>query len=140
MKKTTMIRTFKELSHISSFAERYEYLKLTGSVGRDVFGEERYLNQQFYRSEEWRRVRDYVIVRDLGLDLGCSGYEIPGLVIVHHMNPISVEDIIHSNLDILDPEFLISTSSQTHLAIHYGDRKLLPRLSFDRKPGDTKLW
>jgi hypothetical protein len=137
----TMIRTFTELSNISSFDKRYEYLKVIGSVGRDVFGEDRYLNQQFYRSEDWRKIRDRVIVRDQGLDLGCRGYEILGNVIVHHMNPITVKDITCYNPDILDPEFLISTSLRTHLAIHYGDKSLLPpRLSFERKPGDTKLW
>lgn len=140
MMKTKMIRTFSKLIQKESFKDRYEYLKLSGSVGRDIFGEERYLNQFFYRSKEWRNIRDYVIVRDRGLDLGCPGYEIPGKIVVHHMNPMTIEDVLHSNQDILDPEFLISTSLQTHLAIHYGDRNLLPRLSFERKPGDTKLW
>jgi hypothetical protein len=134
------IRTYSHLSGLKTFRDRYEYLKLDGLVGRDVFGRDRYLNQEFYRSEEWRSIRDFVIVRDNGLDLGCSGFEIPGKIIVHHMNPMTVEDIIHSNEEIFNPEFLISTSSKTHLAIHYGDKNLLPRLSFDRKPGDTKLW
>jgi len=135
-----MIKTFSRLKRLRTFKERYEYLKLDGSVGNDVFGEDRYLNQNFYRSIEWRKIRDIVVVRDQGFDMGCVGYPISRTILVHHMNPISPTDIIHSNPDILDPEFLISVSVDTHLAIHYGDVKLLPRLSIDRKPGDTKLW
>ena len=137
---TMTIRTFSKLQSFSTFEARYKYLKLSGSVGRDVFGEDRYLNQLFYRSKDWRKIRDHVIVRDRGLDLGCDGYEIPGKILVHHMNPMTIDDVLHSSQEILDPEFLISTSSKTHLAIHYGDKKFLPRLSFERKPGDTKLW
>lgn len=138
---TTKIRTLTNLSRLSGFKDRYNYLKLSGSVGRDVFGQDRYINQMFYQSSEWRKVRDYVIVRDQGLDLGCLGYEIAGKILVHHMNPMVVEDILpYLDPSVLDPEFLISTSSQTHLAIHYGNKNSLPRLSFNRRPGDTKLW
>jgi len=135
-----MIKTYSKLAILKTFGERYNYLKLSGSVGKDVFGQDRYLNQNFYRSIEWRKIRDIVVVRDQGLDIGCDGYPISGTIFIHHMNPISPDDIIHSNPDILDPEFLISVSGDTHLAIHYGDAKLLPRLSINRNPGDTKLW
>jgi len=135
-----MIRTYSKLKQLPDFQRRYEYLKLNGSVGRAVFGEDRYLNQLFYRSSEWRRVRDFVIIRDNGFDLGCDGYEIYDKVFIHHMNPLNIRDIENDNPQNLDPEFLISTSYKTHLAIHYGNINLLPRLSAIRKPGDTKLW
>lgn len=133
-------RNFSELQNLNSFEDRYNYLKLSGKVGIDVFGEERYINQQFYRSQEWRSVRRKVIVRDGGLDLGCEGYLIAARPMIHHMNPISMEDIIDFNPEILDPEFLITVSVSTHLAIHYGDKNLLPRLSNERHQGDTRLW
>lgn len=134
------IKRFSELKRLRSFEDRFNYLKLHGRVGTTLFGVERNLNQAFYHSEDWSSVRDHVVYRDGGLDLGCRGYEIVGRVMVHHMNPITLDDLVDFNPDILDPEFLISVSVETHLAIHYGDERLLPRLSLERKPGDTRLW
>ena len=136
----TMIRRYSELRHIPTFEERFEYLKLNGSVGRETFGFDRYINQRFYTSKEWRDIRHYVIARDLGLDLGAEGYEINSRILIHHMNPIVVDDILHKNDDILDPEFLITTCHNTHNAIHYGDSSLLPKSLVERSRGDTKLW
>lgn len=135
-----MIRTYSELSRISSFEERFDYLKLNGSVGRPTFGFDRYLNQRFYTSKEWRDIRHFVIARDLGLDLGVEGFEIHSKILIHHMNPIVPEDIVHKNDDILDPDFLITTCHATHNAIHYGDRSLLPQPLVERTRGDTRLW
>lgn len=139
-KKIMMIRTHRELSRLETFEERFEYLKLKGSVGRDTFGFDRYLNQKFYTSTEWRNIRHHVIARDLGCDLGVEGYEIYDKIIIHHMNPMSPDDIIHGNNAIVDPEFLISTTLQTHNAIHYGNPGQIPNKMTDRQPGDTKLW
>ena len=136
----TMIRRYSELRHIPTFEERFEYLKLNGSVGRETFGFDRYINQRFYTSKEWRDIRHHVIARDLGLDLGAEGYEINSRILIHHMNPIEVDDILHKNDDILDPEFLITTCHNTHNAIHYGDSSLLPKPLVERSRGDTKLW
>ena len=136
----TMIRRYSELRHIPTFEERFEYLKLNGSVGRETFGFDRYINQRFYTSKEWRDIRHYVIARDLGLDLGAEGYEINSRILIHHMNPIVVDDILHTNDDILDPEFLITTCHNTHNAIHYGDSSLLPKPLVERSRGDTRLW
>ena len=136
----TMIRRYSELRHIPTFEERFDYLKLSGSVGRETFGFDRYINQRFYTSKEWRDIRHYVIARDLGLDLGAEGYEINSRILIHHMNPIVVDDILHKNDDILDPEFLITTCHNTHNAIHYGDSSLLPKPLVERSRGDTKLW
>lgn len=136
----TMIRRYSELRHIPTFEERFDYLKLNGSVGRETFGFDRYINQRFYTSKEWRDIRHYVIARDLGLDLGSEGYEINSRILIHHMNPIVVDDILHKNDDILDPEFLITTCHNTHNAIHYGDSNLLPKPLVERSRGDTKLW
>lgn len=135
-----MIRTYSELSQLTTFNERFEYLRLGGRVGRSTFGFERHLNQGFYRSREWKRVREEVIVRDNGCDLGIFGYEIHYNGLVHHMNPMVPDDIIDGNEWILNPEFLIFTTKDTHNAIHYGDPSLLPRVVVERKPGDTKLW
>lgn len=134
------IRTYSELSRLSSFEDRFEYLKLSGQVGVATFGFDRYINQSFYTSRQWRQVRDKIIARDLGLDLGADGHEIYDKVIIHHMNPMAPEDIIHGDEDILDPEYLISTSHRTHNAIHYGDSSLLPKPLVERRPGDTRLW
>jgi hypothetical protein len=134
------IRTFTELHRLKSFDERYEYLRLKGIVGESTFGFDRYLNQMLYTSRRWLKVRDNVIIRDEGCDLGIIDYEIKGTIIVHHMNPISIEDIEKENSKILDPEFLICTSSNTHLAIHYGDKSLLPKLPIIRYSGDTSPW
>lgn len=136
----TRIRTYSELRHYDTFEDRYRYLALKGEVGRSTFGYDRYINQQFYRSQEWRTVRRDVIARDLGLDLGVPDFEIFDKVIIHHMNPMTVEDIEHGDSDILDPEFLITTTHKTHNAIHYGDESLLAKPLVPRQPGDTKLW
>lgn len=135
-----MDKTYTELSRFHTFEERFEYLRLYGDVGRETFGFDRYLNQQFYRSYEWKRVRDFVIVRDNGCDLGVNGYEIHENALIHHINPISPDDIIHGEEWILDPEFLITTTHNTHNAIHYSDVSLLPKVVVERTPGDTKLW
>ena len=133
-------RRYSELIRIPSFAERFEYLSLGGSVGRATFGHERYLNQRFYTSREWKRVRRNVIARDLGLDLGVEGFEIHDRILVHHMNPMSVSEVEHGSIDILNPEYLITTQHNTHNAIHYGDISLLPKDPVERRPGDTRLW
>lgn len=136
-----MIRTYSELQRFETFEERFKYLKLGGAVGSSTFGFDRYLNQEFYKSVLWRRARTIVIARDYGCDLGVEGHEIHDRVYVHHMNPVTVEDITHSNLDIIDPEFLICVTHDTHNAIHYGDESLLRRRQLVvRRPGDTKLW
>ena len=134
------VRSWSELRLISSFEARYEYLRVDGSVGQETFGFDRYLNQMFYTSREWRQVRQKVIARDLGCDLGVEGYEIFDKIIIHHMNPMTVEEVTHGDDRILDPEFLISTTHRTHNAIHYGDKELLPKRFISRSPGDTKLW
>lgn len=141
MTKTTMaIRTFSELIRIRTFEERFEYLSLHGTVGRSTFGYDRYINQRFYTSREWKLVRDEVIVRDLGCDLAMDGYEIHDRVYIHHMNPMDAQAIIDEDRAILDPEFLICTSHRTHNAIHYGDKNLLREPLVERRPGDTRLW
>ena len=137
---TMKIRCYKELSRLKTFKERYEYLKLSGRVGESTFGYDRYLNQILYNSPRWKKVRDIVIIRDNGCDLGVEGYEINDKIIIHHMNPITVEDIEEENDDIFNPEFLISSSDRTHKAIHYSDESLLPQLPIERTPGDTCPW
>lgn len=135
-----MIRTYSELSRLKTFDERFEYLKLDGKVAQPTFGFERYLNQLFYTSAPWREARDKVIIRDNGCDLGLDGYEIFGRIYVHHMNPITAEDIRLRRPWILDPEFLICVSWDTHQAVTFGDKNLLTKLMVERRPGDTKLW
>ena len=134
------IKTYSELSKLITFEERYNYLRLNGLVGKETFGFDRYLNQVFYRSSKWRSIRDFVIVRDNGCDLGIEGREIHGRIIIHHMNPITIQDITQQTEFLLDPEFLISTAHETHNAIHYGDTNLLIRESFERKRNDTCPW
>lgn len=135
-----MIRTYSELITIPTFEERYKYLRLDGAVGRETFGFDRYLNQKFYRSKEWKSIRDYVIVRDNGCDLGIDGHEIYGKVLIHHLNPITIDDI-HAVSDILlDPEYLITTMLSTHNAIHYGDESLLIIAPIERTKNDTCPW
>lgn len=134
------IRTWSELRRIETFEERYHYLRLRGAVGSATFGFDRHINQKFYTSRQWRDVRHDVIARDLGCDLGLEGYEIHDKIIIHHMNPMTVDNIVHGEGHILDPEFLITTTQRTHNAIHYGDERLLPRQLVERTPGDTKLW
>lgn len=140
MTKMSRIRTYSELSRLHTFNERYQYLRLVGIVGESTFGFDRWINQEFYRSRQWKSVRDAVIVRDNGCDLGIPGFEIHRGLLVHHMNPVSLDDIMHGEEWILDPNFLITTSHRTHNAIHYGDESLLPREPITRKSGDTKLW
>lgn len=123
-----------------SFDARYEYLALRGEVGRSTFGFDRYINQKFYTSREWRQLRQLVIARDNACDLGVDGFEIHDRIYIHHMNPMTVDDITHGDENILNPEYLISTTHRTHNAIHYGDASLLPRIPIDRTRGDTKLW
>jgi hypothetical protein len=134
------LRRYSELSWLETFEERYRYLKLSGILGERTFGFDRWINQRFYRSQEWKTVRDQVITRDNGCDLGIPGYEIYSGLLVHHMNPMSVEDLEHGSDWVLDPNFLITTSLRTHNAIHYGDESLLPRGPVIRKLGDTTLW
>ena len=139
------IKTYSELITFPTFIERYRYLRLGGRVGEDTFGFDRYLNQLFYKSDEWKAVRDYVILRDTGhrdycLDLGAEGYDIHGRIIIHHMNPITKEDILRRSDYLLNPEYLISTTDMTHKAIHYGDESLLMTGPIVRYPNDTCPW
>lgn len=134
------IRTYSDLSKLTTFEDRYNYLRLNGFVGKETFGFDRYLNQVFYKSAKWRSVRDFVIVRDNGCDLGIEGREIYGKIIIHHMNPITIQDIEQESDFLLDPEFLISTVHETHNAIHYGDENLLIHAPIERKPNDTCPW
>lgn len=135
-----MIRRYSELRSIRDFRERYEYLALQGVVGDSTFGFDRYLNQMFYRSAEWKRIRSQVIARDHGCDLGVRGFEIHTGLYIHHMNPMTKDQIIHSDPAIKDPNFLITVSHRTHNAIHYGDESQLPREYRPRQRNDTKLW
>jgi hypothetical protein len=134
------IRTYSELSELESYEDRFDYLSLKGVVGESTFGFERHRNQSFYRSREWRIVRDEVITRDLGCDLGVSGHDIYDRILIHHMNPMRPIDISSGNGDILDPEYLISVTHNTHNAIHFGDKHLLAQPVVVRRPGDTQLW
>lgn len=139
MKKN--IRTYSELSKLKTFRERYEYLKLDGTVGEETFGFDRYMNQMFYKSDEWKRIRNYVITRDNGCDLGIQDRKIvDSVILVHHMNPITKDDIINKNEIILDPEYLITTIKPTHDAIHYGDESLLAEDLIVRSKNDTCPW
>lgn len=135
-----MIRSYTDLSRFDTLEERFRYLSLGGQVGEATFGFDRWINQEFYRSREWKRARDHAIARDEGCDLGVPGYEIHTRLLVHHMNPMQSGDIIRRLEDILNPEFLITTTHQTHNAIHYGDESLLPKVFVERRPGDTNLW
>ena len=135
-------RTYSELITLPTFEERYNYLRLRGKVGEDTFGFDRYLNQKFYKTKEWLSARDYVIMRDFGCDLGIQDREIPAgvRIIVHHMNPITIEDIVRKSDLIIDPEFLITTVDNTHQAIHYGDEHLLMHGPIERSLHDTCPW
>lgn len=133
-------RSYAEIRRLRSFDERYRYLALRGIVGESTFGFERHLNQTFYRSRQWRQMRNQIIVRDDGMDLGVPDHPIQGNIIIHHINPMTVSDIVDGNDSILDPEFLICVSHRTHNAIHYGDESLLPRPFVERRPGDTRSW
>lgn len=133
-------KCFSELADLPTFQARYQYLRLSGAVGKETFGFDRYMNQFFYRSPEWRHVRDLVITRDEGCDLGIPGREIFGRIIIHHMNPIRPEDIRNRSELLLDPEYLITTVHETHQAIHYGDEHLLIQELIVRRPNDTCPW
>lgn len=135
-----MIRTYSELRGLDTFEERFEYLKLEGDVGQVTFGFDRFVNQRFYTSYEWRYARHNVIYRDNGCDLGVPGYEIHSDILIHHMNPLNVDDIIHGDEWIVNPEYLITTTKQTHNALHFGRENMLPKIVTARNPNDTKLW
>lgn len=139
---STIIRTYSELITLPTFEQRYEYLRLGGKVGEDTFGFDRYLNQLFYKSDEWLALRDYVIIRDMGCDLAIPGHEIPDgvRILIHHMNPISVSDIVSRSKYLLDPEFLICTIKSTHDAIHYGNKNSLISVPVERSANDTCPW
>lgn len=134
------IKRYSELILLPTFEERYKYLQLNGVIGDETFGFDRYINQMFYRSQEWKQVRDYVIVRDNGCDLGVEGHEIRGKILIHHMNPIGIKDIQQVNKFLLDPEYLITTMLSTHNAIHYGDESLLVTDPIERSKNDTCPW
>lgn len=135
------IKTYSELITLPTFEERFRYLKLNGIVGEETFGFDRYLNQKFYqKDDEWLDVRDFIIIRDMGCDLGIEGHEIVGNIIVHHMNPITKDDIIRRTKYLLDPEYLICTMDNTHKAIHYGNEDLLIKGPIERRPNDTCPW
>lgn len=137
-----MLRTYDELIRLGSFEERFAYLRLQGNVGRDTFGSDRYLNQLFYRSQEWKHIRNRVIARDNGCDLGVEGYEIHKgqRILIHHMNPLRIDDILDQTEYLMDPKYLITTTFRTHNAIHYSDESLLPILPKERTPNDTCPW
>lgn len=135
-----MIRTYSELITLPTFEERFEYLRLGGKVGAETFGFDRYLNQIFYKSDKWLSVRDKVIIRDNGCDLGIEGREIYGQILVHHMNPITMDDIVNHSSWILDPEYLITTVKNTHDAIHYSDESLLIKDPIERRKNDMCPW
>ena len=136
----SMIRTYSDLINIPDFLERFNYLKLDGSVGQETFGFDRYLNQKFYQSYEWRTFRRDMILRDLGCDLAFPNYEIVGYVLLHHLNPITPEDISKRTDVLMNPENVVCVSLNTHNAIHYGDESLVDISVVERKAGDTKLW
>lgn len=134
------MRNYSELSLYDTLDDRFEYLVLYGGVGHATFGYDRWVNQKFYRSKEWKSIRNHVLVRDMGNDMGLYDFPIRGAPQIHHMNPITMKDIEYATDNLLDPEFLISVSHRTHNAIHYGDRNQLPREPVDRAFGDTRLW
>lgn len=137
----TTIRTYQKLIKFPTFEERFEYLRLDGQVGADTFGFDRIFNQRFYRSKEWQQIRGQVILRDQGCDLGLEGYDIQNGIVIHHMNPITLEDIENATDILLDPEYLICCTHDTHNAIHYGDQKIFrSKVLVERKPNDTIPW
>ena len=135
-----IIRTYSELIQLKTFEERFEYLKLNGIVGRETFGFDRYLNQMFYTSIEWKKFRRDIILRDNGCDLAIPGLDIVGKIFIHHLNPITKEDILNRTEYLMNPEFVICSSKLTHDAIHYGDSDLLPKGPIERKRNDTCPW
>lgn len=140
MTKNTSLKTYTELSRLHSFEDRFEYLKIPGRVGESTFGFDRWLNQKFYRSAEWKHIRNKVIARDNGCDLGIEGHEIYDRILVHHMNPLTQMSIVNAEEILLDTEYLICVSHITHNAIHFGDKSLLAQLPKERKPHDTIPW
>ena len=140
MIRMTIIRTYSELITLPTFEERFKYLQLDGSVGKDTFGYDRYLNQLFYKTTEWKRLRRDLIIRDNGCDLGVEGHEIYGRIIIHHLNPITKDDIVSRTEYLLNPDFLICTTHNTHNAIHYGDESLLITSPVERSKNDTCPW
>ena len=134
------IRTYSELILLPTFEERFKYLQLNGRVGDDTFGFDRYINQKFYRSAEWKRIRDQIIIRDNGCNLALEGYEIYGRILIHHMNPITVKDVELSTEYLMNPEYLICVTHNTHNAIHYGDEKLINKGPIVRTKNDTCPW
>lgn len=134
------IKTYSELITLPTFEDRFEYLNLKGRIGEETFGFDRYLNQLFYKSQKWKTIRNQVILRDNGCDLGLEGYEIYGKIIIHHMNPITIKDIERESDFLLNPEFLICTTHTTHNAIHYGDKSILMTGPIVRTPNDTCPW
>lgn len=135
-----MMKSYSELIRIPSFEERFQYLRINGIVGEETFGCDRYLNQIFYKSEEWKRIRRRVIIRDNGCDLAWEEYEIKGIIIIHHINPITKEDILDRSSKLFDLENLICTSVNTHKAIHYGNEEMLPKKIVERTMNDTCPW
>ena len=135
-----IIRTYSELSKLKTFEDRFQYLRLDGIVGEETFGFDRYLNQILYQSDEWKRRRRDIIIRDNGCDLGCEGFEVHGKILIHHINPITVDDIVNRNPKVFDPENLILTSHNTHQAIHYGNEDLLILAPIERSKNDTCPW
>ena len=135
-----MIKTYSELMSFSTYEERFRYLQLKGAVGKDTFGYDRYLNQILYNSQEWKRFRDKIIIRDNGCDLACEGYDIHGRILVHHINPIRVDDVVNRNPIVFDPENVVCVTHNTHNAIHYGDESLLILAPVERTKNDTCPW
>lgn len=134
------VRSYSGLRSLDTFEDRFRYLALNGDVGRSTFGFDRYLNQKFYTSREWKQIRNSIIIRDQGCDLGVLGYDIHDRILIHHMNPITIDDVIHNDETLFDPEYLITTTHRTHNAIHYGDERQLLRPLVERQRGDTTLW
>lgn len=135
-----ILKTYSELSKLKTFEDRFQYLRLDGIVGEETFGFDRYLNQILYQSDEWKLCRRDIIIRDNGCDLGCEGFEVHGRILIHHINPITVDDIVNRNPKVFDPENLILTSHNTHQAIHYGNEDLLIRAPVERSKNDTCPW
>lgn len=135
-----ILKTYSELSKLKTFEDRFQYLRLDGIVGEETFGFDRHLNQILYQSDEWKRCRRDIIIRDNGCDLGCEGFEVHGRILIHHINPITVDDIVNRNPKVFDPENLILTSHNTHQAIHYGNEDLLIRAPLERSKNDTCPW
>lgn len=140
MDRQKIIKTYSELIKLPTFKDRFKYLKLNGKVGKETFGFDRYLNQMFYKSDDWLKVRDKIIIRDNGCDLGVEGRDIQSRILIHHMNPITKDDILNNSEFLLNPEYLITTLKRTHDAIHYGDENILYEEPITRRPNDMCPW